>query len=274
MRQSGPMRRREEASSMRRQSGITSFVLLGSAWLFRFSIALGLAMNTWSIACRAGDSRDAGTSQIKPTEPTIVSFPTSDGGLIYADAYGTGDKGVVLVHGGRFNKASWAKQAQALAKAGFRVLAIDLRGYGKSRGPGGSSRRGEGSHLDILSAVRYLRQAGAKTVSVVGASFGGWAAAGAAAEAEPGEIDRLILLAASSIEHPERMKCRKLFIVSRNDTIGNGRPRLPIIRKLYDRAPEPKELVILEGSAHAQYIFETDQGERLMREMIDFLSEP
>ena len=231
-------------------------------------------MNTWSIACRAGDSRDAGTSQIKPTEPTIVSFPTSDGGLIYADAYGTGDKGVVLVHGGRFNKASWAKQAQALAKAGFRVLAIDLRGYGKSRGPGGSSRRGEGSHLDVLGAVRYLRQAGAKTVSVVGASFGGWAAAGAAVEAAPGEIDRLVLLSASSIDQPERLKGRKLFISTRHDIIGNGKPRLPLIRALYDRAQQPKSLLILDGAAHAQHIFETDQGDRLLREILAFLSEP
>src|ERR1700674_55016 len=62
-----------------------------------------------------------------------VSFPTPDGGLVYADAYGRGDHGVVLAHGGRFDKASWEKQAQTLAKAGFRVLAIDFRGRGQSR---------------------------------------------------------------------------------------------------------------------------------------------
>ncbi len=40
-----------------------------------------------------------------------VSFPTQDGGLVYADVYGKGDRGVVLAHGGRFNKESWEKQA-------------------------------------------------------------------------------------------------------------------------------------------------------------------
>ena len=40
--------------------------------------------------------------------------------------------------------------------------------------------------------------------------------------------------------------------------------RLPRIRAQYEKSPDPKELVILEGSAHAQFIFETDQGERLM----------
>jgi predicted alpha/beta hydrolase len=60
-----------------------------------------------------------------------VSFPTPDGGRVYADLYGKGKRGE-----GRFNKASWAKQARELEKAGFRVLAIDFRGYGRSRGPG------------------------------------------------------------------------------------------------------------------------------------------
>jgi hypothetical protein len=36
----------------------------------------------------------------------MVSFPTEDGGEIYADVYGEGPRGVVLAHGGRFNKES------------------------------------------------------------------------------------------------------------------------------------------------------------------------
>jgi hypothetical protein len=59
-----------------------------------------------------------------------VSFPTQDGGLIYADVYGKGDRGVVLAHGGRFNKESWEKQARVLAAAGFRVLALPPGGPG------------------------------------------------------------------------------------------------------------------------------------------------
>ena len=50
-------------------------------------------------------------------------------------------------------------------------------------------------------------------------------------------------------------------------------PRQQDVRDQYRRAPEPKELVVLERSAHAQFIFETDQGERLLREIIRFLSE-
>ena len=202
-----------------------------------------------------------------------VSLPTADGGVVYADAYGTGERGVVLAHGGQFNKESWEKQAEVLAGAGFRVLAFDFRGYGQSRGP--KSKSGfDGSEYDVLAAVRYLHATGAKTVSVVAASFGGGAAADASILSEQGEIDRLVLLAAWTDKPPEKIKGRKLFIVARDDSDGGGDLRLPHIRANYEKAMDPKELIILDGSAHAQFIFSTDQGNRLMREILRFLSQP
>jgi pimeloyl-ACP methyl ester carboxylesterase len=202
----------------------------------------------------------------------LTSFATADGGVVYADVYGAGEHGVMLAHGGRFTKESWAEQAPVLAEAGFRVVAIDFRGRGQSRG---GSLKGSANdvHFDVLAAVRYLRSNGASTVSVVGASFGGGAAAQAAVEAEPGEIDRLVLLAHSPIEDPEDMQGAKLFIVARDDPYFGGTRRLVDIRDQYERAPGPKELVVLEGSAHAQFIFETDQAGRLMDEMLRFLSD-
>jgi pimeloyl-ACP methyl ester carboxylesterase len=217
----------------------------------------------------------AGKGQDGSKPPQEVSFPTQDGGLIYANLYGKGDRGIVLAHGGRFTKESWEKQARVLVKAGFRVLAIDFRGRGKSRGGEQTKPSDDGVRFDVLAAIRYLRKSGARTVSVVGASFGGGAAAEASVEAEAGEIDRLILLAHSPIARPEQMKGRKLFILTRDDFSGDNKiPRLPRIRDQYERASGPKELVLLAGSAHAQFIFETAQGERLMREILRFLSEP
>jgi pimeloyl-ACP methyl ester carboxylesterase len=203
-----------------------------------------------------------------------VSFPTADGGHIHAELYGAGEHGVVLAHGGRYNKESWAQQARELAAADFRVLAIDFRGYGQSRGPGDTDPMSAPLHLDVLGAVRYLRKTGAKTVSVVGGSMGGGAASAAAIQAEPDEIDRIVLLAAFVEGPPEKLPGRKLFVVTRGDTRGDGLVRLERIRKEYGQSPEPKELLILEGSDHAQAIFETDQGERLLRELLRFLSAP
>ena len=206
--------------------------------------------------------------------PVHVSFPTQDSATIHAEVYGVGERGLVLAHGGRFSKESWAPQAQALAKAGFRVLAFDFRGFGQSKGPGDADPLGAPLRLDVLAAVRHLRATGARSVSIVGASMGGTAAADASIEAAPGEIDRLVLLAAPANDAPEKLKARKLFILCRDDVGGPDIPRLPKIRAQYEKAPDPKEWVVLEGSAHAQFIFASDQGERLMSEILRFLSAP
>jgi phosphohistidine phosphatase SixA/dienelactone hydrolase len=206
---------------------------------------------------------------LPPSRRVLLTPP--DGGSIQGDLYyGEGSRGVVLAHGGRFDKESWIPQAQALAAAGFRVLAIDLRGYGQSTGPG--PRDDPPRYNDVLAAVRYLRGAGARSVAVVGASLGGGAAAEALSRA-PGEIDRLVMLAAEG-GVPDKMSGRKLFILCRNDREGEHTPRLPAIQALYDRVPQPKRLVILECAAHAQFIFQTDQAERLMREILGFLTAP
>jgi pimeloyl-ACP methyl ester carboxylesterase len=205
------------------------------------------------------------------TSQTTVSFPTEDGGVVYADVYGDGDRGVVLAHGGQFNKESWQKQAQALATAKFRVLAIDFRGYGKSRGPGDSDPMDAPLQFDVLAAVRYLRKTGVKSVSIVGASMGGGAAGDASISSKPGEIDRVVFLGSAPNQPADKLTSASLFIVARDDTSEDG-PRLPGIRAQYEKAPEPKELIILDGSAHAQFLFQTEQGDRVMREILRFLS--
>ena len=242
------------------------------------AMSLALIASSSAEACGPQDSpRDSAqtatdriSAKVATGAPQVVSFPTSDGGLIYADLYGQGDHAVILAHGARFTKESWKRQAPVLARAGFRVLAIDFRGRGKSRA-GPNAKRGERLHyLDVLGAVRYVRENGAKTVSIIGSSFGGGMAARAAVEAEPNQIDRLVLLAPTPIEHPEKIKGRKLFITSRHDRI------LPLatLRDQYDRAEQPKLLVVLEGTMHAHHIFRSKLGARLMNEIMRFLATP
>lgn len=195
-----------------------------------------------------------------------VNFPTRDGGVVHADVYGKGEHGVVLAHGMRFDKGSWKAQATHLANAGFRVVAIDFRGYGKSHGgPNSQSPRDE-MYLDVLAAAEYLRGQGVKDVSVIGASMGGGASANAVAKGSVGAIDRLVLLAPVPIAHPERITCPKLYATAKGD------PITPQVKDQFEKAPEPKELLLLEGEAHAQFLFTTDQNERLLKEIVRFLS--
>lgn len=79
-----------------------------------------------------------------------ISFPTEDGGRVCADLYGQGTRGVVLAHGG-----SWREQAQALESKGFRILAIDFRGFGCSTGPSQTDFDNAPFENDVLAAVRY-----------------------------------------------------------------------------------------------------------------------
>lgn len=204
---------------------------------------------------------------------TTVSIPTSDGGEIFADIYGHGERGLVLAHGGQFNKESWRPQAEQFAAAGFHVLAFDFRSYGKSHGPGDKDIYTAPLHLDVLAAVRYLHSNGAKSVSIVGGSLGGGAAGDASIASAPGEIDRIVFLGSSPNEPADKLKCASLFLVARDDTSGDG-PRLPGIRAQFDKAPEPKKLIVLDGSAHAQFLFRTPQAKRVMDEILRFLSPP
>jgi len=186
--------------------------------------------------------------------------------VVYADVYGAGARGVVLAHGARFDKGSWAKEANEIANAGFRVVAIDFRGYGKSKGGADSKPGFNDMYMDVLAAVRYLRENGANSVAVIGASMGGGASANAVVNGKPGEIDRLILLAHAPIDHPERITGPKLFIVSTDDPIA------PKVKEQYGKAPEPKHLEVFDGSAHAQFLFTTAHRDQVMRDMLNFLA--
>jgi dienelactone hydrolase len=206
--------------------------------------------------------------------PQAVSFPAEDGASICGLVYGTSPRAVVLVHGGQYRKESWDSQARSLVEAGVSVLAIDLRGFGCSTGPGQADPFTAPLYRDVLAAVRYLHATGARTVSVVGASMGGWAAADAVALAKAGEISRLVLLGAGAGNQPaDKITGPKLLIVSREDRSGDGL-RLPGIEESFAKMPEPKRLLVVGGSAHAQAMFGTAEGPRVSREMVRFLASP
>ncbi|PCD04584.1 alpha/beta hydrolase [Sphingomonas spermidinifaciens] len=94
---------------------------------------------------------------------------TQDGTDLYVKDWGSG-RPVVLIHGWPLNADSWEPQAIALAEAGYRAIAYDRRGFGRSGQPWGG--HDYDTYADDLKAV--LEAAGAtEGVALVGFSMGG-----------------------------------------------------------------------------------------------------
>lgn len=91
-------------------------------------------------------------------------FPSVDGDLAYRDA-GVGDL-VVLLHSGFVDHRVFDAQIPALATAGFRVVAPDVRGHGASANATGPFRWAD----DLAALLRHLD---AGPAVLVGVSMGG-----------------------------------------------------------------------------------------------------
>lgn len=106
--------------------------------------------------------------------PRDVALCTSDGVRISARHWDSGlrDVGCVLAHG--FTGSSRAPHVVAISRElsarGVGVLALDLRGHGRS---GGRSTVGAEEIHDVAAAVEWLREHGYRRVAVLGWSMGG-----------------------------------------------------------------------------------------------------
>jgi non-heme chloroperoxidase len=93
---------------------------------------------------------------------------TQDGTQLYYKDWGAG-RPVVLLHGWPLSADSWDDQAMAIAAAGYRTIAYDRRGFGRSSQPW--SGYDYDTLADDLAAV--IEQTGAQDAVLVGFSMGG-----------------------------------------------------------------------------------------------------
>lgn len=94
--------------------------------------------------------------------------PAEDVRLHIEDSGGSG-RPVVLIHGWPLSAQAWQPQVSALRKAGFRVVAYDRRGFGRSDKP--PSGYGYDTLADDLQ--RVMEQCGLQDATLVGFSMGG-----------------------------------------------------------------------------------------------------
>lgn len=103
--------------------------------------------------------------------PLIHSRVPGSGITLHSVSCGEGPQ-VVLLHGFPECWYSWHHQLQALAAAGFRVTALDLRGYNLSDKPGGVSQYHVNYLVDDIAEV--IRNTGTnERAHIVGHDWGG-----------------------------------------------------------------------------------------------------
>jgi pimeloyl-ACP methyl ester carboxylesterase len=94
---------------------------------------------------------------------------TKDGTRLYVKTWGEGQP-VVLIHGWPLSGDSWDPVTHALAEAGYKAIAYDRRGFGRSDQPSGGYDYD--TFADDLAAV-LGKFAGGQDAALVGFSMGG-----------------------------------------------------------------------------------------------------
>lgn len=122
-------------------------------------------------------------SLVRTAEPNGVAIAYRD----TASHRGAHSVPVVLVHGMGGDGRTWARFARALTKAGRRVVAVDLRGHGRSGRA--SSYRFDEFAADVAGLCTHL---GFDAIDLVGHSLGGHTGS-LVAQRYPGLVRRLVL---------------------------------------------------------------------------------
>lgn len=104
---------------------------------------------------------------------------------------------VAMIHGFAASTFTWRAQRSALAAAGFRVIALDLLGFGASARPSSQIYTTETQAELLLGALDLL---GVRTAALVGHSYGGRVAMQMALYA-PERISALVLIAPEAFSY-------------------------------------------------------------------------
>ncbi len=128
--------------------------------------------------------------------------------LVFAADGGEGEQGLPLVlflHGAGMDHSVWALQSRWFAHHGWRALAVDLPGHGRSEGP-------PLTEIGALAdwTARVIAAAGAKSAALVGHSMGALVALETAAR-HPRVVARLALVGISATMpvHPDLLAAAK-----------------------------------------------------------------
>ena len=128
-------------------------------------------------------------------------FTTVDGARIhYQEAGDEHAPPILLIHGFISSTLIWDEVFLPLAQGGFRVVALDLPGYGYSDKPRHAEYTIESQARAVIGLMDRL---GIEQAALVGASYGGAVAAAIALD-HPERVSRLVLVGAVSSDEPKK----------------------------------------------------------------------
>lgn len=183
-------------------------------------------------------------------------FETSPGyKLHYLEENPTGSPTVLLLHGLGADCSSWQLQIPILTHAGYRVLAPDARGFGKSPYPGGRQTM----QLMAEDFAVLVKATCSSPVDVVGISMGGVQALQLCLD-HPEVVNKLVLVNAFASLRPEKLSVWA-FLVLRFimvHTLG-----LPVQARYVTRRIFPKEeQAVLRDELYRQILQADPKGYR------------
>jgi non-heme chloroperoxidase len=146
-------------------AGVATGATIGAVVGGPAGLAVGAALG--AVAGALGGA--AAGASVNPEESSSVEAAPADGVRLHIDDSGGTGRPVVLIHGWPLSAQAWEPQVSFLRGAGYRVVAYDRRGFGRSDKPE------SGYSYDTLAddLQRVMDQCGLEDVTLVGFSMGG-----------------------------------------------------------------------------------------------------
>jgi len=125
----------------------------------------------------------------------------------YQEAGDANAPALILIHGFASSTLVWSKVFLHLTKSGYRVIAVDLLGYGYSAKPKNGEYTIAGQAKLLMRLLDHLH---IKNAVFVGSSYGGAVAATCALD-YPDRVEKLVLVGTVNDNQPLRFTLMRLF---------------------------------------------------------------
>jgi non-heme chloroperoxidase len=164
-----PEEAEREAKSVMAGGGMVGGAALGATIGVAVGGPVGVVVGGTLGAIAGALGGAAAVAMASPDASAAAGAAPADAVRLHVEDSGGSGRPVVLIHGWPLSAEAWKPQVSALREAGYRVVAYDRRGFGRSDKP--ESGYGYDTLADDLQ--RVMDQCGLQDATLVGFSMGG-----------------------------------------------------------------------------------------------------